>query len=85
MRTQKEMFDYLKVNLPFHTVNMKNNTIIAKRNFRISDSFSSFIIRYLKKGNQVSIKNISYPSYTKRYDNDEDLFCLMGAMGDIKC
>ena len=84
MRTQKEMFDYLKENLTSHTVQMKNNTIVAKRKFRIGDSFSSFILTYLKNSNQVSVRSTSYKGITIRYSNDNDMFCQLGSMANIK-
>lgn len=83
MKTQQEMFNYLKENLISHKVTVKDNKIIAKRKYKIGDSFSSFRITYLKNDG-VSIKGTSYPCRTMRYDNDEDLLCLIGSMGSTK-
>ena len=84
MRNQSEMFNYLKELLTSHTLEVKNNTIIGKRKYIIGDSFSSFIITYLKNNNSVSVRSTSYKGNTMRYNNDDDIICLLGSMASFK-
>ena len=82
MRTQIEMYDYLKENVSSHNLKITDNVIVGKKRIK-SRSFSSFKITYLKNG-EVSIKSTSYPSRTIRYSNEKDLFCHMGSFSNIK-
>ncbi len=81
MMNQTEMFNYLKKNLTSHTVEMEGNKILGKRLIK-SRSFSNFKITFLKNKNEVSIT--TYHGRTLRYNNHDDLFCLMGAFSYIK-
>lgn len=83
MRNQIEMYNYLKDIITSHSISMKGNKIIAKRKYKIGDSFASFIISYLKNG-EASVKCTSYPSRTLRFNNDDDLICHLGCMASSK-
>lgn len=83
MRNQIEMYNYLKDVITSHSISIEDNKIIAKRKYRIGDSFASFIITYLKNG-KISVKCTSYPSKTLRFNNDNDLINHLGCMSSSK-
>lgn len=83
MRNINEMYTYLKENLTSHTLEIKNNIIIAKKK-QHSGRFSSFKLRYLKQSNEVSYKSTSYSSITLKFNNDKDLICQLGSVASFK-
>jgi hypothetical protein len=81
MRSLIEMYRVLIDNVKSHTFDIEGNSIIAKRKIK-SRSFSSFKITYLKNG-EISYKSTSYDSFTLRFSNDQDMFCLSGSVSDL--
>lgn len=83
MMSQFEMFDYLKKNSTSHEYKIKKNKIVAKRLITwCGDSFLGFTLNYLKNG-EVSL-SLNVPSATRRFDNDRNLICDLGAISDVK-
>lgn len=77
--TQEEMVEYLIKNINSHRLEVDGNKILGKRLYK-SRSFSNFKITFLKSG-EVSIT--AYKGVTLRYDNERDLFNMMGAFTQL--
>ena len=82
MRNIIEMYHYLKKHLSSHTVEISDNTIIAKRLIK-TRSFASFKLTYLKNINEISYRGMTNNSCTLRFKNDEDLICQLGSVARL--
>lgn len=77
--TINEMFQYLNKNIHSHVVEIDGNKIIGERLIK-SRSFSNFKITFLKSG-EVSIT--TFHGRTLKYNNEQDLFNMMGAFTQL--